>query len=137
MENERCAGKTHRVCQASEKRGPKRARPTTLLDSPVQRSPAARRVTVAGGRRSARFSAMWTRNSSCGTFCHIATVLAAPRPVLLLRAQGNGSRVVTEDPGRVSAIAQEAVFGGDPLHLGDARHAGRLIEGESRRVQIG
>ena len=53
----------------------------------------------------------------------LATVLAAPRPLLLLCAQGNGSRIVTEDPGRVSRTAQEAVFGGDPLHLADARHA--------------
>src|SRR6516225_5073795 len=54
--------------------------------------------------------------------------------LLLLCAQGHGNRVVTKDPGGVSWIAQEAVFGGDPLHLADARHAGHLIERKSSRV---
>src|SRR5262249_42786268 len=43
--------------------------------------------------------------------------------LLLLCTQGNGNCVVTEDPGRISRTAQEVVFGGDPLHFTDARHA--------------
>ena len=91
----------------------------------------------------ARFDANNLQRVGDATGCRVAdvivgnigqTVVAVPSSAIIAVCPGNGSRVVTEDPGRVSGIGQEAVFGGDPLHLADARDAGSLIERKSRRV---
>ena len=58
------------------------------------------------------------------------------RWLLLLRSEGNVNRVIAKHPGRVSRMAEEAVFRRDPLHLADARHPGRLIKHKSSGVIV-